>query len=320
MTDAEDTVDATALSPEEAFEVLGNEIRLQVMHTLGESDEPLAFSEIFDRISYDDYSNFGYHLEKLVGTFVRKTDDGYELRQRGSYVLQSILSGAVTDEPVVERTALERQCLYCGSQAEMSYREGTALLYCSECDGQMGRSRAAAKQWAVGEPPDDIIGYVSLPPAGVRRRSPTEIFETAETWAVANIQPLARGICPQCSAPVELSARVCDDHDSGVCDQCRSRYAVHVAASCVNCTFDATPPFLTLALGNCELMAFMLEHDIDPMAPSAFHKARSEETVLSRDPLLVEYTFLADEQSLSLTVDEELSVVDATRSDTTESG
>lgn len=59
--------ESAALSPDEAFAVLGDETRLQILQTLGEADKPLAFSALFDRIEYDDSSNFGYHLDKLVG-------------------------------------------------------------------------------------------------------------------------------------------------------------------------------------------------------------------------------------------------------------
>lgn len=91
----------TTLSPDEAFAVLGDDTRLQILQMLGAADEPLAFSELFDRIEYHDSSNFGYHLDKLVDHFVRKTDEGYALRQAGRRVVEAILSGAVTDDPVL---------------------------------------------------------------------------------------------------------------------------------------------------------------------------------------------------------------------------
>ena len=45
MTD--DTGSEGALSPDAAFAVLGDETLLQILRTLGEADEPLAFSELF---------------------------------------------------------------------------------------------------------------------------------------------------------------------------------------------------------------------------------------------------------------------------------
>lgn len=321
MTTDRHSVESTTLSPDDAFNVLGDQTRLQILQALGEAGEPLAFSEVFDRIGYDDYTNFGYHLRKLVGHFVRQTDAGYELRRSGHYVVQSILSGAVTDGPVIERTDVEWSCLFCGSPAEMSYREGAVLLFCSQCEGLMGHSRAAAKRWAIDEPLDDIIGYVGLPPAGVYDRSPTEVLESAEIWSVADIQPLARGVCPGCSAAIEQSARVCEDHavEDGVCDRCDHRFGVSVVTSCTNCIFDAAPPFVTVALGDTDLMGFMIDHDLDPMAPRAFHKTAGEEEIVSTDPLEAKYTFTIDDESITLTVDENLETISVHRSRTPDS-
>lgn len=83
---------STALSPGEAFAVQGDETRLQILQTLGEADDPLAFSELFDRVEYDDTANFNYHLGKLEIHFVHKTGDGYALRNAGGRVVEAILS------------------------------------------------------------------------------------------------------------------------------------------------------------------------------------------------------------------------------------
>jgi DNA-binding transcriptional ArsR family regulator len=66
----------TMPAPEEAFAVLGNEIRLEILQRLGEADEPLAYSELFERMDYDDSGNFSYHLDQLVGHFVGRSDGG----------------------------------------------------------------------------------------------------------------------------------------------------------------------------------------------------------------------------------------------------
>lgn len=73
-TDAE-TGRATALPPDDAFDVLGNETRLGILRVLGEADGPLSFSALFDRVDYDTSGNFSYHLKRLEGHFIRETDD-----------------------------------------------------------------------------------------------------------------------------------------------------------------------------------------------------------------------------------------------------
>ncbi|MFB6206666.1 MAG: ArsR/SmtB family transcription factor, partial [Haloglomus sp.] len=97
MTHPRELGEPTALSPDEAFGVLGNETRIQILQTLGEADGPLSFTELRDRVGIRQGSQFNYHLDKLVGHFVRKTDDGYELRLAGRRVIYAVLSEAVTE-------------------------------------------------------------------------------------------------------------------------------------------------------------------------------------------------------------------------------
>ncbi|MDY6764215.1 MAG: helix-turn-helix domain-containing protein, partial [Halobacteria archaeon] len=105
----------TTMSPDEAFNTLGNETRMEILQTLAEADEPLMFRELRKRVGLDDPGNFNYHLNKLKGQFVRKTDGGYKLTQSGNHVYQAILSGTVTQTPTVEPTELDERCYHCGN-------------------------------------------------------------------------------------------------------------------------------------------------------------------------------------------------------------
>ena len=58
MTYEEELSDPTRLAPDEAFTIVGNETRIQILQTLGEADEPLVFSELYDRVEYDTTANF----------------------------------------------------------------------------------------------------------------------------------------------------------------------------------------------------------------------------------------------------------------------
>jgi hypothetical protein len=68
-------------------------------------------------------------------------------------------------------------------------------------------------------------------------------------------------------------------------------------------------------------MGFMIEHDIDPTSSEGYSFAvfDAEESVLSTDPLRVRISYSVDNDSLSVTVDEALSVVDVTRRNVTTS-
>jgi len=128
VTDTEPT-ESTTLSPDEAFDAVGNETRLRILQVLARAGEPLAYSDLFDRVDYDDTSDFTYHPEKLVGHFVRRTDDGYVPRLAGRRVVEAIFSGAVTDNPVVDPTGVDVSCMYCDPDGDgVSRRDRRGLL------------------------------------------------------------------------------------------------------------------------------------------------------------------------------------------------
>jgi DNA-binding transcriptional ArsR family regulator len=81
------------LSSAEAFDVLGHETRLDILRTLADrasesaESSALTFSELREHVDVADSGLFNHHLQRLVGTFVRRTDDGYELGHAGSRIV-----------------------------------------------------------------------------------------------------------------------------------------------------------------------------------------------------------------------------------------
>jgi DNA-binding transcriptional ArsR family regulator len=98
------------LPPEEAFALLANETRMEVLRVLGAAAErgdgtaraPAAvqFSDLFAAVGIDDTGNFSYHLEKLEGHFVEVTEGGYVLTEEGATLLELVreLEGAAFGE------------------------------------------------------------------------------------------------------------------------------------------------------------------------------------------------------------------------------
>lgn len=306
MIERDDFEDTSTLSPDEAFAVLGDETRLEILRTLGVSDGPLSFSELFTRVDYETTANFSYHLQKVVGHFIRKTEEGYVLQQAGRRVIESVLSGAVTEAPVIERTPAGKACPFCGEEIDVRYEQGDLILYCGNCGG----TRDGASQTARWAEPDetDILGHVSVPPAGVHDRSLTELIDAAEIKTVTEAHALARGVCPRCSAKVSQAIRACADHDPGPghCDRCDQQFGVVIAVDCTNCILEQESVFSKHLLAEPRLMEFMIDHDIDPLNPNGFHLFRMEERIRSVEPFEGEFTFTADDESITLTVNEEL--------------
>jgi DNA-binding transcriptional ArsR family regulator len=98
------------LPPEDAFALLANETRLEVLRVLRVATErgdgtagaltAVEFSDLFAAVGIDDTGNFSYHLEKLEGHFVKATEEGYVLTEEGVALLGLVreLEGAAFGE------------------------------------------------------------------------------------------------------------------------------------------------------------------------------------------------------------------------------
>lgn len=308
--------EVTNLAPEEAFSVLGDETRLTILWTLGEADEPLEFGELRRSVGYDTSGNFSYHLDKLAGHFIEKTNAGYSLRQRGQRVVEAVFSGVVTESPTLERTPIPWACPNCGANTtEVTYIEEQVGIFCPDCAGLKDGTDGGEE----GRVPADQrrIGYVQLPPAGLRERGATEVLRAGLIWTVGEIYMGAHGVCPRCSGPVEESVHACEDHDpsDGPCEHCGSEYGVSFRIRCSNCVYDLETALGVYVLTDPAIRRFMLDHGLDPVAPTShrFWEAfQYDESLKSVAPVEADLTFTIAGDALTVTVDADLAVTQVT--------
>ena len=94
-------------APATVFELLGHEARVEVFEALCEAersagtDRPdgahrLAFSALRARASVDDSGRFAYHLERLTGVLLDRTDDGYALTATGRTLCRALDASSVS--------------------------------------------------------------------------------------------------------------------------------------------------------------------------------------------------------------------------------
>lgn len=247
-----------ALSPDDAFTLVGNETRIDILQTLWTAYEPYAvdnavpFSELFDRVGAEDTGNFNYHLGKLTGHFVRRTDGGYELSAPGFRIVRAIVGGGVTGNPTLESSRVDERCKRCDSPIEITYEDGTTWVRCTACDGYWSRQQGG------------IFGF-GLPPEGLRDREPTEILDATIVYSINRFETMARGVCPECGARVDASLAVCDDHDAddGVCDACGSFFMGIITAICTSCNFPWRSPSYAPVSHHPALISFYYDHGIE---------------------------------------------------------
>lgn len=205
-------VDHGGVSPPEAFSMLANETRIEILQALWERrDEPVAFSELHADVDVD-RGNFNYHLSKLAEHFVRQTQAGYELREAGKAVIRAVLAGTITHDPRIEPTDLGVPCPLCGGAIEFSYADEFITVRCTSCAGVMG-----------GDVPSGTFMHHTFPPAGLQGRHGIEVLEAARVHYEADLVTMLQGVCPECGGTVDRSIHVCAEHETdsdGMCTAC----------------------------------------------------------------------------------------------------
>jgi hypothetical protein len=122
---------------------------------------------------------------------------------------------------------------------------------------------------------------------------------------------------------MERSLDICRDHDpEGVCDDCGRSYAAIAQFSCPVCkNYHAAPPH-ALVKHHPAVVAFYYERGLSiqygigetEMKCASAQFKQHEQELVDTDPARVRVTVQYDGDTLRLTLDEELSVIDVTES------
>ncbi len=303
----------------EAFATLSNETRLAILLALWEAYDPVhpdkgeAFSELRERVGTRDSGQFNYHLERLVGQFVRKVDDGYVLRRAGQQLVRTVIAGAGIEEPTLERTRIDVPCPRCDGQTAVLYEDEWLFHVCTECGGGFVGGEAR---------PDGYLSGAALDPAGFADRTPEELWAAAMNRGFQDMETMLEGVCDECSGPVETTLHVCPDHDDeGICTTCdRSPKTLAILACSVCRNYHAASP-KTLVMNHPAVVAFYYDHgielqctggDVEALRQRQRLSTRNEQTAVSTDPPRVEVTVQYEDDELLLALDEhvEMSVLE----------
>ena len=305
----------------EAFALLGDETRLDVLLAIWEEQIPLAedntvpFSRLFDRVDCDDRGTFSYHLERLRGRFITQHTErgGYELTIPGLKLVRTIIAGTGVKDATVGPIAIDQPCPLCGSSTEITYRDGVVFLRCTECEG-MAPGKADV---------DGVLLGNYFEPAGVRGKTPEELHAASITATVRRARTLFNGLCPTCSGPVEGQLECCPDHDPvDGCDHCGRLIGTWTHFECQVCKHYAVPDPKWLALFCPAVISFYDDKGVSTrVRADDFERAKRvyglvydhELDFVSREPLRIAVTASVDGDEICLTFDETASVVDVQR-------
>lgn len=301
-------------APDAVFSVLGNETRMAILQALWNADVAdrpqeniLTYSELRDLVGVVDSGRFNYHLNQLVGHFINKIDDGYQLREAGVYLIQALLAGTLTEEPTLDPTPIDAPCPHCGGTVEVYYEDEELYIRCRQ-----GTHSGPSQR------PGTIFN-MHVPPAGLQDRTPDDIAEAVMRWFDALTAPMLDDICPKCSSRTSMTVDACEDHKpiDGLCEACQGRWAVFVSYECRHCAFWSTVPAYYHLWSDPQVVGWFHERGIRFTGPSwetMAYTIGGNDEVVSTDPLTVEVTVPVDGETVTMTLDEEMKVVKLTES------
>lgn len=306
---------AGAAGPEAiaAFSLLGNEIRLSVLLALWEATEPtgenvaVSFSDLRGRVGMRDGGQLAYHLDKLADHFIRKTDDGYELRPAGRQLVRTVIAGTGIDDTTFEPVEIEPDCPLCDAPTVIHYENSMIHRLCTECEGTVGED-------------DNHLGVLyrgPLDPAALNERTPEQVWTAGHVKMRRLLLSLIEGVCPQCSGPTANSLDICANHvPDDVCENCGSLKRISTEVRCTVCKFGGTFALTTVAVYHPSVLAFFnergvaLQYEVGNRWKEVVEDV--DQTLVSEDPPQVRVSYQYDGDRLDVLLDDELNVLEVT--------
>lgn len=294
MSDYE-AISSRVASPEEAFSVLGDDVRLSILLELTRaaseqgSDAALSFSELRRRVDVEDSGRFNYHLNRLTGDFVRDDDDGYRARYPGLQVVSTIYAGLYS-EP--DRTSVESEydCPNCERPLEITYQDLSLTLQCVE-HGRM-------------------VDYPA-PPGALEGRTLPELMTVVFKRAMSEVESAIAGICQRCWGTAEVGWPV----EPPVENEMHPDDRLWVEIACDRCWLNYKTTYRTVIAAHPAVRGFYTSNGYDQVAVFAGSNPVEAEEVCSvtvHDDRRVTTT-IELEDTLSITLDEAFNVLEQTR-------
>ncbi|WP_458204637.1 DUF7351 domain-containing protein [Haladaptatus sp. NG-SE-30] len=290
-------------SPEEAFSILGNELRVEILRVLvdhvqsnsgNEPAEGLSFSALYDRVDATNSSQFSYHLQKLSGTFIRETETGYKLTYAGDKIARTIRAGTYHERPEFEPVELDGLCPGCqATTLRATYEEEMLVVRCTECDVR-------------------LLSFL-LSPSQVKDRTPREIMRSADRYVRDEYSMALDGVCSECLGLMTHEIQPGREPVS------ETFLSVH---SCEQCGYRLTSPIELSLVYHPAVVTFYWNHGIDIRNESFWklleyiHSDRWQTECLSTDPYEFRVTMTIDDDELAVELDETLSVTSVRATET----
>ncbi|WP_439025400.1 ArsR/SmtB family transcription factor [Haloarchaeobius sp. DT45] len=278
----------------EAFDALSDPTRVAIVEALvaARRENPespgLTFSDLRDRVGVSDSGRFNYHLGKLRGRFVERTDGGYELNYAGRQVASAILAGTLDEHETRDPVDLDHDCPICDAPMTARFDAGTLSASCEE-GHQLYRT--------------------TVPPAAARGRTVEELLSFSVDLIHSRVLLNARGICPECYGHVASEVRYQEAND----------VAFHALFwTCRQCGAQSQASLGICLLQHPTLVGFYRDHDIDVAEtyPWLLAVMQTPAEQVAEDPARYRIEIREGDETFRATLDATGSVVSTERLDT----
>jgi hypothetical protein len=287
---------------EEAFALLGHEIRLNILRAFFQMYEPvdpeslpdvrdqrsLSYGELMKEVEMKDSGKFNYHLEKLQGVYIEKVDAGYVPTASAIALYEAMVANRPT-ETVPADFSVDGKCPNCDSRLRGEYEQEFLSVDCPTCDLFWGAT-------------------YRFPKNGLAVREDENVFNVLYNRMMYHVGLARTGQCPSCAGNTTVVVpRERLDGDS----------TPTVKLSCGTCSWFVTVDILSALQFDPQVRNAMFEVGL-PLRESS--SMQTTEQVLpdisgrvdSENPLHAIITIQSDDHIAKIVVDDGLKVLSAT--------
>jgi hypothetical protein len=283
--------DERSARPREAFALLGHDLRLAILLALldrwdGVHTEPQGYSELMRAVGVQDSGKFNYHLGKLRGTYLRKSEaGGYVPTASATALYRAVLAHRPTERVTRSELSPDAECPDCDAKLVAGYELDFFTLRCPACESSRGKFS------------------FPLPKNAFEGRTDREALQTVFDRARAHVGLARRGQCPDCAGTTAVSVRLAGTAEPPV------------EITCETCTWTVRTGFLLPLLSDSRVTAALSAvgvavEDTSPLALPA-------PTTSDAGERQFELRFETDGGVVEVTVDDGLDVLAVTTADRT---
>ncbi|MFD1527154.1 winged helix-turn-helix domain-containing protein [Halolamina salina] len=276
---------------ENVFGLLANGVRIDILRALwAAAPNPVAFSELRDRVGVEDSGTFNYHLDQLQPAFVTK-EDGYRLSYAGRQAVGSVISGRFSAADAADVGPVPAgDCMHCGETTEATYDDGFFVVDCPACE--------------------QLVVKMSTPPIVVASTEPERLPSVVSKHVLTRTERLSRGFCTLCDGRVD--ATLAPESETAT----TFRPELDVRFTCRECGAEPRLNVAAVLFDHPAVVSFLHDAGVD-LRETYVWEIQSlldpEATVVDRDPPKLRLTFEIDGEALTVVVDGSASVVEYKR-------